>query len=394
MDQKTFYQALIDLTLYPHKAKLYLNDKRLTILEKKILEGHILIRNNQNQDVIKLLGDIAPSELPFVEGHRHFILGQVHNNLSHYHQAEDYFFKALPSFISANAYYFIFSSYYELFIVNSNLGRIDKMKEYLGLMEKVPELTELHKNRILKSRFDYYSESNQFDRAEEVLNLINQKKSEFVDSDVISHLVCEFMFHIKKEDLKSCQTTLQEMKSYRKFHLTENYNFMKKLLDHLIHDAPIYAYDSDFQKIPMLFLQLKVIQSFESGDRKLAQKYWDDLAKIFPETYLHEFNYCGPKNLFSLCLKKYVSKIEPRKIQPGEGSKLEILVKILKDSKNPLTKGLIYEMIWGESPVEKDDYNKLTRMIYKARIEYGLDIQSRKGTYFIQGSKEKGQKTG
>lgn len=72
-----------------------------------------------------------------------------------------------------------------------------------------------------------------------------------------------------------------------------------------------------------------------------------------------------------------------------DGSKLDVLVKLLESSETPLSKGYIYEFLWGEEPIDKTDFNKLTRLIYKARVERGLDIQSRKGSYFVEGKVKK-----
>jgi hypothetical protein len=384
MEQKTFYKTLEEFSLYPNKAKKCLSDKRLTLTEKKVLEGHLLVRNNQNQKAIDLIKSTGPSEFPFVESQRLLILGLAHNNLSHYAEAEKLILESLINLEAFCAHYFRFAAYYNLFTIKSNLVQTDEMLKYIDLMESVPISFPIQEIRILKCRFDYSVEINDFENAEKVLEQIEPQKAQMVESDIISFLICEFMYHVKKEDFSQSEKTLQEMKSCRKFHLSENYNFMKKLLDHLRSNAPVYAYEEDFKEVPQLLYQLKVIQGFESGDQAMAKKSWKHLQEISSTLYKDDFYYCGTKGLFSLCLDKYlkVKPIEP--VDFNEGSKLEGLVKLLQNAKAPLSKGYIYETLWGEEPIEKSDFNKLTRLIYKARVEYSLDIQTRKGTYFIE----------
>lgn len=389
MEQKTFYKTLLNFSFYPNRAKQCLSDKRLTMTEKKVLEGYLLIRNNQNREAIDLIQSASVSEFTFVESQRLLILGLAHNNLSHYVEAEKLILESLIHLEALNAHYFRFIAYYNLFVIKSNLVQTKEMFKYIQLMESVPNQFPNREMRLLKCKFDYYVEVNDYEKAQEILVVIEPRKSEMSESDITSFLICEFMFHVKKEDFLQAEKTLQEMKSYRKFHLSENYNFMKKLLDHLCHNSPVYAYDEDFKQVPQLFYQLKVIQSFESGDKAMAMKYWKHLTELNHDLYKEDFFYTGTKGLFSLCLEKYLSVKAPVSIISTDGSKLEVLVKLLESSETPLSKGYIYEFLWGEEPIDKTDFNKLTRLIYKARVEHGLDIQSRKGSYFVEGKVKK-----
>jgi DNA-binding response OmpR family regulator len=65
-------------------------------------------------------------------------------------------------------------------------------------------------------------------------------------------------------------------------------------------------------------------------------------------------------------------------------SKLDLLLKLLSTSETPLTKGNIYEQLWDQAPEFKDDLKKLTRLISRARSERGVEIKSRKGTYYVE----------
>lgn len=203
------------------------------------------------------------------------------------------------------------------------------------------------------------------------------------EGDIISHLVCEFMFFVQCDELNHCDKILNEMKKYRKFQLTENFNFMKRLLAHLQTNAPVYFYENDFKSTPLLSLQLKLIHCFEEKNIAGAEKTWHELGKLNPESYLPGFHYVVRKYLFSLCLEKHHSKRkdEPARQNFEELSKLDLLLKLLTPSEAPLSKENIYEQLWDEPPQFKEDLKKLTRLISRARLERGIDIKSRKCTY-------------
>lgn len=384
MQQKTFYKILLEFSANPAKAKQCLSDKRLTSTEKKIVEGHLLIRNNENQLALDLMRKLSPSELPFVEGQRKFLMGLALNNLSYFGEAEKMIKESLDVFKKFQTHYFHFAGNFMLFTIYSNRNQTQQMKQTLEILESIPVISDVQVLRVLRCRFDYYSMVDAA-QARLILAEIEPKKKDMTEGDIISQLVCEFMFFVQLEELDQCEKILNEMKKYRKFNLTENFNFMKKLLAHLKTNAPIYLYGDDFKATPMLYLQLKVIHSFEEKNVKGAETFWNELHVFNPEIYLPDFKYAGTKCLFSLCLDKhrisYKEKIDIPKVE--DLSQLDALVELLMSSQSPLSKNHIYEYLWNELPEDKDDMKKLTRLISRVRSERGIDIKSRKGTYFI-----------
>jgi hypothetical protein len=384
LQQKTFYKILFEFGNNPTKAKQFLGDKRLTATEKKIIEGYLLIRNNQNQSALDMMKKLSPSELPFVEAQRKFIMGLALNNLSYFGEAEKMIKESLVFFEIIHAPYFLFTGNAMLFTIYSNQHQSSKMKDTLDMLESIPVESQVQVLRLLRCQFDYYSLIDE-DKARAILKEIEPRKQEMTESDVISHLVCEFMFFVNLEDLDQCEIVLNDMKNYRKFNLTENFNFMKKMLAHLKTNAPIYLYGDDFKVTPMLYFQLKVIHSFEEKNFKAVEQYWAELHALYPDTYLPEFKYAGNKCLFSLAMDKhrssYIEKVQINKVE--DLSQIDSLVGLLTSSHSPLSKGHIYEYLWDEAPVDKDDFKKLTRLISRVRSERGIEIKSRKGTYFI-----------
>ncbi len=386
MEQKTFYRILLELSRTPQKSKQYLSDQRLSLAEKKIIEGHLLIRNNQNDKVIDLLKPIVGVFPSFVEAQKNLLLGVAFNNLSRFDEAGEHLRLAALILDETPFHHFRFNAWFNLFLTYFNQGKQLKMKSALGVLKEIPQLNETSKIRLLRCQFLFHFEIDEFEKAREYLYLIRNFKNKMVESDLISHLVAEFMFYVKVEEFKNCENVLQEMKKHRKFQLTENFNFMKVLLDHLCEDTPIYAYDDTFKNTPVLFHQLKLLQSFESGDAKASLFHWEQLQDLMSEHFAEPYSYVGPKNLFSLCLNKHLlmNSNEKKMLQVVGSTKKEILLSILIHQKSPITKETLFEMVWGRSAQCKDDLQMLTRLISRVRKENHVQVQTRKGAYFVK----------
>ena len=107
------------------------------------------------------------------------------------------------------------------------------------------------------------------------------------------------------EELQQASGVLNELKQFRNYQLSENYNFMKKMLDHLTDGSPLYVYDHLFQNVPVLLHQLKVIQFLEEKNLDQARAHWEKLKSISPQIYGKAFEYHGSTCLFSLGLRMH-----------------------------------------------------------------------------------------
>lgn len=393
MKCKTFDAIIKELNYHPEKSKRWLEDKRLTMLEKKIISGYMMVRNNQNEDVIAELTTLGESDIEFVNSHRDLLLGICYNNTTRFHLAEKHLLKSIQGFEQNQLHYHLFTARFDLFMVYSNLVNLPKMKSVLDEMEKMRLDGKLAQIRLMRCQFIYADEAFNVESGWSLNKKLNALKPEMAESDLIAHLVSEFMFYIKQDEFDLAQDVLMQMKKHRKFHLSENFNFMKRLMDHHRLGMPIYAYDREFKNIPLLFHQLKVIQAFESQEKETAQFHWQELQKIAPEIHGPDFVFKGGKGLFAICLEKYLHQEKPVELtEVSEGSKVEIFYQLMIKAQGPLQKGLVYEILWGTSPEDKDDYKRLTRLVSKVRDRYGIDIQTRKGTYFLSPTSQKASK--
>jgi hypothetical protein len=391
MKEKVFYQFLLDFSSTPERMKHAFEDKRLTKTEKLIIDGYLKIRNNQNNEVIELMKSSGPSPLKFVESQRLLLLGSASNNLSNLKDAESYLHASIEILKNLKVPYFSFFAHFTLFWIYANLNQKEQMRLVLNVMETIPLESNHQEMRLLRCQFCFHQISESYEQAHLFMEKIERRSHELSESDIISFCIDKFSYLIQTEKFHEAYQVLGEMKKYRKFNLNENYNFMKKLLDHIVKDLPIYAYEEEFEKIPLLLNQIKLIQALEEKKIDEAKYFWKLLGATSPETYGDNFHYAGTKCLFSICLTKNLEKIVDRsslKISAGP-TKFDSLVSLLVENKAPVPAALIFEILWGVPPNDKEDLKKISRLVSRAKKEKHLNIVFRKGTYELIGDRVK-----
>ncbi len=391
---KTFLEALKLVHSNPKKAKTFLQDKRLSLAEKKILNSWFHLKNCLHSEIIKEIENLAvDSEL--VESQKILILGLTYNNMGELNQASVLLHKAFELIEKHPLPEHQFICLYNLFIISYNLGHEKDMFSTLDLMDVLATagLNERQAICHLQSKFNYLTFKNQFEEASHYLEELELKKAEMTDPVIMSHLISKFQYFLKQSLFDYCEATMQEMKKYRLFRHTPNFIFMRLSLDHIIYNRPLYFYEKDFKDSKLLFHQLKVIKSFEESNFQEAEKYWRILSKTDSNIYQDNFVYKGQVNLFSLCLSKY--KIQKQQSAPmpelSNKNKSEAIVKILQSRSYPIPKEELFEALWGRKPVDQTDDDKLKNLIYYVRKNKGLVIGFRKGCYSLKTS-SKGDK--
>lgn len=386
MKEKTFYKILIEFTTSIEKTKRSLADRRMTKTEKLIIEGHLNIRRNQNQKVLGMFSDSGPSELQFVESQRQLLLGSALNNLSRFKEAEKHILESLKILEKIEAPYFQFYSYHLLFTIYDNLHRPDQMLKVIKAMSPLQK-TKRQEAQFLICKFCYEQQAGNIERAKAHLEEINHHMKNLTEGDIVRQLVNKFSFYVMLEELSEASDVLSELKQFRNYQLTENYNFMKKMLDHLMIESPLYVYDHQFQDIPVLLHQLKVIQGLEEKNIDSARSHWEKLKEISAETYGKAFEYKGATCLFSLALRKHNSFSQKTIVPVGE-TKLDQLYSILLQAEAPVHGSMLYELLWGSFPEEKEDLKKVSRLLSRLKSENNVSIEFRKGAYTLLQSKK------
>ena len=385
-NSKAFREALEVFSSNQRKSKSYLCDKRLTQTEKRILSGFFLLRANGFSEVIHDLENVAISDKPFVEHSRKFLLGLAYNNLSDFNKSLP-LIEASYKFFHEQAFtYFEFVAGLNLFIIHLNLKNEVEMKKYLDKIKKFPTNNPSDQLRILRCVFNYHRFKSHFDEALHVLEEIELISQHLLENDQVAIWLDRFNLYIKMKNFDLCYHCLEQMKNYKNYNMSANYNFIKKLLDNLTQDTPIYIQENQFAEHSILKNQILIIKNLEEGNTELAISHWKELQTIWPDYYNHNFNYQGEPCLFSFCLDKYRGHFHTTKSHEISSNKQEIserILDILTQAQSPINKEELFKLVYQKSAESKEDLQNLAKNIYKLKIKKHLEIQYKKGCYFI-----------
>ncbi len=385
MKLKTFIHALQLLSLDPVKAKSYLDDKRLSNKEKIILQSYFYLRDNELEKVIESLDGIGESSDKVLEGQRQLLLGLTANNQSHFVEAYEHINLSLRLLKDQNLNYFEYLGLYNQFIIAFNMKDQKRMQNVLFSLEKIPVEKESDRIMILRCYLNYYTFINQFGEAHKIIHKIHKICPKLTESDEISYLIDKLNLSVKEENFSESLKILGRMKKFRKFHLTENYNFIKILLNNIIHDEPIYFSHDQFIRIPLLNFQMQTIRALEEGKQDEAQQNWTKLNELNPDIYGENFNYQGDKTLFSIAFHKHLSKIKKTDIPlEQDSSQHNKILKLLQEANNPINRDIIYFAVYGKKAENKDDYLRLSKVIYRLKKKLNLELSFKKGCYQLK----------
>lgn len=386
---KTFIHALKTLSLDSIKAKTYLQDKRLTQNEKIILESFFYFRDNDLLAVTEGLSRITECSDPVVESQKQLLLGLTAINMSFFKKAVVHIEKSLELLKGQGLPYFEYIGLYNLFIIAFNQKNKGQMKSLLNKLKRLPLERPADQIMILRSFLNYYTFNNEFKKAHEMIEEIDLMEDELCESDAIGYQIDKINLSVKEENFEESLQILNQMKKYRKFHLTENFKFIKLLLDNLMKGAPLYFSDEQFNRVPLLYYQMKTIRALEEGQKSEAQIFWNKLAEINPEIYGEHFHFKGEKSLFSLALLKHLKNITaPEVAIDGDCTQHEKLLLILERAKAPVSRDFLYQATYGKKAETKDDYQRLSKVIYRLKVKLHLDISLKKGCYFLSKNRQ------
>src|SRR5690606_20988270 len=131
-----------------------------TLHEKKILQGHLLVRSNKSLQAISELRSTPVSDLVFVRDHWNLLLGICYNNVGNFKDAEKHLILAIECFEQNKIHYHLFTALFNMINLLSNTNRIDEMTPILKRMEEVCPDIELAKIRLLRCQFIFACDTN------------------------------------------------------------------------------------------------------------------------------------------------------------------------------------------------------------------------------------------
>ena len=388
LKHKAFLTALRLLDSNSLKAKSFLSDKRMTHQEKIILSSFIALRDYENHDIIQVLSPLICQD-PFVESQRLYCLGAAHNNLTHFAEAEKYLLESIEMNVFEGGENNRVASFQSLFTVYLNTHNFQKMEETIARLKKKKPVTEKIAVVIQYCEFSLAVQKQEISLAKSLIPKMEKTYPVFNEHQSISYLYDLFDLHLFENNYTACSEALERIKRLKKYKTSAHVKYMQTMVGFIQNNSPIYLYEKDFHKYPLLLNQMLCLQALERGDSEKALDAWFELRKILPEHIGEPFEYSGPPTLFSKALDKFKMEVKPvvSVAVQEKMTKEEKLISVLAQSSLPLSKEVIYQELWSKEVDSKDDLKKLVKVVQRAREKYSVDIQSVKGSYVIRGKK-------
>jgi hypothetical protein len=380
---KAFLEALEFYYSDADKFKGYIQDKRLSQQERKILECWLLCRDKKFSEIKEELKKIGPSSHDLVQANINLLTGLAYNNGSEYDLALPYFIEASKMYKKFKLNFHHFISAYNMAIACFNFSNPQDMKQALDEMEQM-QLTKENEQKYLLEKAYYFILTQNSKEAFKVLVQIEENISHVKESSEINYIVCRLIYYSSIKDFKACSKELKALKNLRKYNPSANYNFIKVLLEFLVSDKSIYLKESELKDHFFLFNQLKVIQALQQKRFDLALEYWNKMNQRAPHIYQDNFKYNSFKGFFFHALDKALKQSEGGcSIQiDQQASKQDTILSVLKQTDIPISKMDLYKLAWGSTPV-KLELKNLQNKINILRKQ-GYDIQYKCGCYILK----------
>ncbi len=390
---KTFLRAFSLLTTDAKSAKKYFSDRRISNSERKIIEGYLYLRKSEFSLVEETLSPLVISD-PIVNGIKELVRGIAKNNAGKSLDAILHLEVADELLKSCDSQIITFVATYNLFVAHHNLSYSEGMtKAYQESLKYEFPNESPFKIRQLRMEFNYWAFQRNDVKAMQVLKRLEPKEELLDEFQQLAWTIDKIRFYARQEKYLLCAKELEKLKSIRSFYLTEDYKFIKATLGFLTKNTPLYLYDRDFNQIPSLHLQVKTLLALESQDMKLASIIWAELQKIAPHSYLDEFEYTGEPCLFSLCVNKFLRSFKTNAVKHNKEytsfqTKEERLFELLTFHPNGISKRELYLKIWGTEVGSKDELKRLSKLLERVKLKYGIKVLSRKGAYILENNQQ------
>lgn len=381
-NHKTFILALNIFSENLPKYKRFFTDRRLTVAEKSMLKAKVSIRNSNFKEALEFLSFTTSN--PFLKGHQLFLQGTVYNNAAESHEAVPLLKEAYLKFLKIDDKNMAFNPLYALIITLVNQKNSTQVEFYIKEMKKMQLTNKFRQSCLLRCESLYYSLIEENNKALEKINKAISIKSKKLENRMAFFLVAKFVILFKLHRYQECEQVLKDYKVTKGFVHSANFNFMKILLAHFMHDSPIYAYKKHFKDAVELEYQVNTVKELSVGETELAKVWWSKLQELNKFLYSNDFQYKGDYGLFSACLAKHLShnteKTLSFNLEKFRGSNQERLVHILKNATKTHTKEELIAMIWDEEYTEEASA-RFNKLLSRTKKKYALDVRVRKGSY-------------
>jgi DNA-binding winged helix-turn-helix (wHTH) protein len=387
--EKTFIYVINHHHLDRKLIYRYLEDKRLTQNEKKILKCLLLLRESKFNEILSILTSLKIDQEQIIESQRSLILGIVYLNIGHLSKSESELLKSVKHLEGFDVRRQYFLAYYNLSILYKNQKNAKLLAQAIDSIEKYlshDDITE--KIVFLRLKFLQQMELKFFDQCQETLQQLKKLNKETPAGVKLALTVDEFSFHLMLGNFKDAYKCLAKLKTMRSFNFSALYQYSFSLLETILHQKPFYLYERDFINFPQIYHQIRFIKSLEKNDPVLKKEAWLELQKISPDLYQENFQYLGDNILFKTISQtlQSSSQIDTTKLPEN---KEEALLAILQHSQGAVSQEVIYQALWKEKPIDKNSYNKLSKLVSRTNKKFNFNIKFQNNCYQFFKEKKK-----
>jgi len=379
---KAFLELIQLHSKNPKRTKeLLLTDRRMTNDERNVIRGFLLMRDNQNLKAFSLASSIKTQQDPEVESMRLYLLGATLNNQGKYQKALNEFQKCHQLFPKNHDHHLEFVILNNLFVIYMNLHKIAEAKEILSMMKMISNLPETDLMRLKRLEFGFYTSIENQEESLKILKQLIDVRAKFTDHDFGAFQIQVFNFGIEKHEY--CDQALNEIKDQKKYSLTQNYNYMKILFQHLKDQTAIYIHEPDFQDYPTLLAELKFIKALDQHKESELSVIWKQLHSINPQSFKEGFKYEGFTNVFSKCMNLHLNKLKGLETKTVKDPNLSIMdaIELKLSLGTPVSKEHLFYYLYGRELEDKMDLNRISKLINKFKSSRECEIESVRGAY-------------
>lgn len=380
-----FYDTFRLLSLNPKKFKYRLKNNKFDINEKKLLLALEAISRKDKETVFILLKNKKFDEV-FLDGVRLFLLGFTNNYFCMFSFGIEDLEKSVKKLKGTEYEPFLFHSYLSLLVCYSNRKDPPMINKYIKLLNQFDPVCPYQKISLQHALCVGYLTIDKLDNCELIIKDVKKDNNEYLSIYESSFCLNEFLISLKRKDIDSCGDILNRYKNLGGFSVKANYLYMKKMMDHLYLNAPLYVYRKDFELFPELFHQLQVLKDLSTFAIDDARNTWSVLQKHNSELYRDDFVFQGDFSLFSIGLDKYKDIIESIKNKKLDFdinmSPMEKIHFLFENNKRPFTKEKLIELIWNEE-ISELSLVRLRQLIYRYNKKYKGKLISYQDTYKI-----------
>lgn len=380
---KTFIQAITMVSQNHLKAKSFLNDKRLTLKEKKLIMGSLSLRDGDLAAAEEIVLQSFPFESDILNGIANLLYGAIKNNQGRFTECMDLTYSGLELLKDEDIPRLQFSAYRTIFYCGCNLFDKEAAGSAIKWLKTYkPQNIEEELAIILAD----FSHAIRFEENSLKANALNKelikRHKDFNEIQFIHYYYDLIDLHIMNQDFLGAKETTLNLKKYRKYYDKDYYKYLVSLLDFINEGKTIYLYAELKEDSRRSYYEIEVINSLLQRNMQKANVAWAMLMKEIPLLYNENFVINHKSYLF----KHFLDLVQTNKSTDVSielsGSKIEKLHQLLLLHKDQgINKEELYQLVWETPLIEKNDVQKMSKMLNVIKKKYNIKIEHKKGTY-------------